>query len=245
MPRGKKTIIEPGQPQWEKIAAEPDQRSILERWDITIEELTEAVDQNPSMRGNMFGYVAEMKLRKFLMASGRLTYAYKPDDHARKKKGDLVVTYNGNSFIVESKSIQTNSVRRLVTPEGVKFKAVAQCDASDRRIIELPDGTNLNTTCLLIGEFDMLAVNLFAFGFGWRFIFAKNTDLPRSPYKGYTEEQRKYLLASNVPVAWPIEPPFTDDPFRLLDEIAGERRREPVTPAVEAGEVIQVKDEPD
>ena len=39
-------------------------KNILHRWGLTAEELTEIVDNNPSMRGLMLGYVAEFKLRK-------------------------------------------------------------------------------------------------------------------------------------------------------------------------------------
>ena len=33
--------------------------TILEKWQITAEELTKIVDDNPSLRGFMFGYVSE------------------------------------------------------------------------------------------------------------------------------------------------------------------------------------------
>ena len=69
----------------------------------------------------------------------------------------------------------------------------------------------------MAGEFDILAVNLFAFENQWRFIFAKNSDLPRSTYQKYTPEQQSKLLASLVPVSWPPKPPFTDEPFSLMD----------------------------
>ncbi len=196
--------------------------TILERWQITAEELTEIVDVNPSMRGNMFGYVAEMKLRKMWFSSGHITQSVKYDDHDRKKKGDLVITYRNHSFIIESKSLQTNSIKQ----SGNKFTGTAQCDASDRRIITLPDGSSVNTTCLLVGEFDLLAINIFAFTNEWRFLFAKNSELPRSKFRKYTDFQRKHLLASLVPVVYPPEPPLYDEPFALLDEIIGERARE-------------------
>jgi hypothetical protein len=199
--------------------------TILERWQITAEELTELIDANPSMRGNMFGYVAEMKLRKLWFSTERVTHAVKYDDHDRKKKGDLVITYRGHSFIVESKSLQTNSIRKV----GGTFTGRAQCDASDRRVIKLPDGSSVNTTCLLVGEFDLLAINVFAFKDEWRFLFAKNKNLPRSTYRGYTETQRQYLLASLVPVVYPPEPPLYDEPFALLDELIEEREREEAT----------------
>ncbi len=38
----------------------PDQRqSILKRWGLTEQELTEIIQENPSMRGLMLGYIAE------------------------------------------------------------------------------------------------------------------------------------------------------------------------------------------
>lgn len=196
-------------------------QSILNRWQTTAEELTELMDANPSMRGNMFGYVAEMKLRKLWFSTERVTHAVKYDDHDRKKKGDLVATYRGQSFIIEAKSLQTNSIRKVED----KFIGKAQCDASDRRVITLPDGSSVNTTCLLVGEFDLLAINIFAFEDKWRFVFARNKDLPRSTYRGYTETQRQYLLASLVPVVYPPEPPLYDEPFALLDEIIEEREQ--------------------
>jgi hypothetical protein len=198
--------------------------TILERWQITADELTEIVEANPSMRGNMFGYVAEMKLRKIWFSDERVTHAVKYDDHNRKKKGDLVITYRGHSFIVESKSLQTNSIRRLDN----MLKATSQCDASDRRAVTLPDGSTLSTTNLLTGEFDLLAINIFAFNDRWEFLFAKNTDLPRSKHKGYTLEQRAHLLATSIPVTYPPEPPIYDEPYALLDEIIDEREREGV-----------------
>lgn len=170
----------------------------------------------------MFGYVAEMKLRKMWFSSERISHAVKYDDHDRKKKGDLVIAYRNHSFIIESKSLQTNSIRKI----GDKFTGRAQCDASDRRIIKLPDGSSVNTTCLLVGEFDLLAINVFAFNNEWRFLFAKNKDLPRSSYRSYTPTQRQHLLASLVPVVYPPEPPLTDEPFNLLDEIIEEREGE-------------------
>jgi hypothetical protein len=196
-------------------------QTILERWQITAEELTEIVDANPSMRGNMFGYVAEMKLRKMWFSDERVTHAVKYDDHNRKKKGDLVITYRGYSFIVESKSLQTNSIKRV----GDKLVATSQCDASDKRTITLPGGSSLTTTNLLTGEFDLLAINVFAFHDKWEFLFAKNSDLPRSKHRGYTPEQRAHLLATSVPVTYPPEPPLYAEPYALLDEIIEERER--------------------
>ena len=64
-----------------------------------------------------------------------------------------------------------------------------------------------------------MAVNLFAFGEEWRFAFAKNSDLPASRYRRYSEYQREHLLATAVTVSWPPDPPFREDLFELMDDI--------------------------
>jgi len=66
-------------------------------------------------------------------------------------------------------------------------------------------------------------VNLFEFGQAWKFGFAKNSDLPRSTHKRYTEAQREHLLATSVSVSLPLEPPFRDEPFSILDELVAEK----------------------
>lgn len=179
------------------------------------------MDDNPSLRGMLFGYVAELKLTELLEALDHCTASMKYDDHDRTHKGDRVVTYKGQRFSVESKSLQTNTIRKI----GEKWTGKAQVDASDRRVITLPDGSKLNTTLLLVGEFDILAVNVFSFEDDWRFVFAKNRDLPRSTFRDYSPQQHLHLIASLVPVSWPPEPPFYPDIRPLLDDLARERER--------------------
>lgn len=197
-------------------SAPPPSPTILDRWEISAKELTEAIDANPSLRGMLFGYIAEHHLRK-MWFSGRaeISSVEKFDDHDRKKKGDLYVNYKGTSFKIESKSLQTASIMKV----GDIYTGKAQCDASDRRAVKFEDDSILQTTCLLTGEFDILAVNVFAFEEKWRFVFAKNSDLPRSTFKKYSELQRSKLLASLVTVTWPPQPPFRDEPYSLLDEL--------------------------
>jgi hypothetical protein len=193
--------------------------NILEQWDVTAEELTQVVDANPSLRGMLVGYLAEAKLRKMWFSRPEITDWIKYDDHDRTRKGDLVIAYKGHELVIEVKSLQTHSIKRAEN----RWVGKAQVDASDRRTVRLPNGRTVQTTCLLVGEFDLLAVNLFAFEDEWRFIFAKNSDLPRTNWKGYTPAQQKYLLATLVSVSWPPSFPFRDEPFDLLDEIIQER----------------------
>lgn len=197
-------------------------KSILERWEISVEEFTELVDANPSLRGMNLGYIAEKKFHDQFLNHPSITDSSKDDDHDRSKKGDRRICYKGHEFIIEVKSLQTNMCKQLADD---KWLGKAQVDGSDRRIVKFSDGSELNTTLLLRGEFDLLAVNCFAFGEKWRFTFIKNSDLPTSSYQKYTEEQRKQLIASLVTISWPPEPPFSDDPFQLLDELIHEQTK--------------------
>lgn len=149
-------------------------RNLLERWQLTQQELSEIISQNPSMRGLLLGYVAEYKLRKIW--DDRVERTHKYNDHDRSRPSDLEVHYNGVPITIEVKSLQTASVQQI--EEGYQGKF--QCDASDRRTVELPNGESMQTTCLVVGQFDLLAVNLFSFREQWDFAFIRNRDL-RAP----------------------------------------------------------------
>ena len=193
--------------------------SVLEHWKLTPSELTRLSDENPSLRGMLLGYVAELKLEQILLSEDEFDYLGKPDDHDRTKKGDHLIEYAGQQFMIESKSLQTSTVKK----DGDTWLGKAQVDASDRRTVILDDGSEIETTLLKAGEFDILAVNCFAFTQNWDFVFAKNTDLPRSTFRRYPAETRNQLLASMVPVSWPPEPPFSSDLAGMLDELLQER----------------------
>ena len=190
--------------------------SILKKWGISEQELTELVEQNPSLRGILLGYVAEKKFHDTFLNHPAITEKGKDDDHDRSKKGDRRIVYKGKSLIIEVKSLQTNLVKQLGDDQ---WAGKTQVDASDSRMVTFLDGSKLKTTCLLRGDFDLLAVNCFAFGGQWRFAFALNSELPQNTYKKYTEYQRQYLLPTLIAVTWPLQPPFYDNPFLLLDRL--------------------------
>jgi len=196
---------------------------MLDEWQVTWEDLNEIIGSNPSLRGMVFGYVAERKLRTMWFSDKRFSDVVKYRNHDRQEKGDLGLTYRGQRIRVESKSLQTATVQN--TPEG-GYTAKFQCDASDRRKITIPGTGTIETTCLMVGKFDLVAVNLFAFRLGWKFAFARNKDLPRSRFAGYSQEVREMLLASTMTITWPLQPPYEPEPFRLLDQIVRERTLE-------------------
>ena len=193
---------------------------IIEDWGLTTDELNAVLAERPSVRGILVGFLSEYKLQRGIFTDARIHRLRRYDDHDRKRPADFSFEYQGESITVEVKSLQTASVRS--TNGG--YTGRCQVDASDRRPVVFPNGDTLATTCLLTGKFDVLAVNLFEFGQQWRFAFIRNRDLPRSTHRKYTEYQRSNLLATSVRMHWPIEPPFVEDPFPLLDEIVRERR---------------------
>lgn len=149
--------------------------TIFDRWHVSAEELTRIVDDNPSLRGFLFGYVSEYKARAYFEGRQDIERLMKYDDHDRKSKGDISFIYKKKEFRIEAKSLQTNSVVRH-GPD--LWSGKFQCDASDRRELSLPNGHVINTTCLAVGEFDIVAVSLFAFGDQWLLPLPKTATCP-------------------------------------------------------------------
>jgi hypothetical protein len=191
--------------------------STLQRYGATFEELERIVDENPSLRSFVVGYLNEERSRVFLADSlaGVLTDGGKPNDHDRSVKADRVYTYRGFTVRLEVKGVQTASVRH---GDGV-VSASFQCDASDARPVLLPSGVTVVTSCLLAGEFDVVAVPLFELCGRWEFAFAANRDLRRTSSPKFASADRSSLLATLQPVSYPVAPPFTTDLRSLLDRM--------------------------
>jgi hypothetical protein len=251
-------------------------RTLLDVFDVSLDFLTQVVMDNPSLRGMLLGYIAERKLREILVGHGRATAFRKDDDHDRKKKGDLVLTYQGFEFKVEVKSLQTNTVeildaenslisgsetwvRKILKQKGpgkpnpsyapiwtkdrltAEYRGQFQCDASDRRKVDFPDGSSVETTKLLFGEFHILAAGLFAFREKWDFGFALNRDLPASTNEDYTPYQRKMLITSMIPITWPLQAPFVGDIYSLLDLLVKEEKAKGARKAVKETKVVEAE----
>ncbi len=188
---------------------------VLEDWGITAEELSAILMERPSLRGLLVGYLAEYKLQRSVFSDARIHKLIRHDDHNRKRPADFSFEYRGRKFTVEVKSLQSGSVRKL----NGSYEGRCQVDASDRRSFTLPDGSTVDTTCLLAGQFDILAVSLFEFRQKWEYAFISNDNLPRSTYSKYSDYQRRHLLSTTVKLKWPLERPFHSTPFTLLEEL--------------------------
>jgi transcriptional regulator with XRE-family HTH domain len=199
-----------------------DEGNILEKWDMKVTDFETLIQDNPSLRGFVIGYLAESKLRELISKDTRISGLKKFDDHDRKNKHDLVIVYKNREYSIEVKSLQTSTVK---VKEAENYEARFQCDASDKRKITLDDGQEVTTTCLRFGDFDIVAVNLFAFRGKWEFGFALNKDLPASAYAKYPEALRKNLIKSIIPITLPFNEPFVADISILLDRLHKERER--------------------
>jgi hypothetical protein len=73
-------------------------------------------------------------------------------------------------------------------------------------------------------DVDVMAINLYRIEDEWRFAFIRLTDLPRSE-GNYPDELREQLSKSLPKLTIPLEEPFTDDLYALMDEILEERRQ--------------------
>lgn len=220
LPSSSRSSNKPLSPNPAKIGpSQTGSATILEHWGITARQLTIVVNDNPSLRGMMLGCVAEHKFRKLVEKNPHVSRSKKDDDHDRFHRSDRIIVYKGMRFSIDVKSLQANLIRHV----GGRWKGRTQVDASDRREVKLRNGKKLTTTLRLYGQFDILAVNCFAFENKWNFAFALNRDLPRARFRNYTEAQRDQLIASSIPVTWPPEPPFVDDPFQLVEKLYRER----------------------
>lgn len=135
------------------------------------EILRSVLNNNPSARGLLQGYIAE----EFLMAKLRQTVGVSdvakiPDRH--EKKGDISLQYKGREITIEVKSARNPRP----TPLEGGFYSDVTVKKSDRSAS--PDG--VITSCLEPGQFDILAISTYSLCGEWGYYFIASSNLPRS-----------------------------------------------------------------
>ena len=188
------------------------------RW-ASAETVFQVIKDNPSLRGFVYGYVSEMEFEQHYLKSRKTIEGFSKDDDHKKTKADRTVVYKGKPITIQVKSVQTNSI----VLESGKFIAKVQNDASDRRKVELPDGKTVETTCYVVGGYDILAVSLHPFTGEWRYAFKSNSKLKRTTSKKYTPTQQQHLLATLETICFPLEPDWTEDFDSILELVNREK----------------------
>ncbi len=184
------------------------------------ETIFQVIRDNPSLRGFVYGYVSEMEFERYYLKSRKGIESFSKDDDHQKTKSDRTVIFKGKPISIQVKSIQTNSIRFA----NGSFVAKVQNDASDRRRVTLPNGAKLETTCYLVGEYDILAVSLHPFTGKWRFAFKENSKLQRTTSKKYTAAQQRHLLATLETIQFPLGRTWTDDFDAILESVSRQKR---------------------
>jgi len=129
------------------------------RW-ASEEVLLQVLREVPSVRGIVYGNVAEVEFANWLVRNGIPVDDQLRDDDHLKTKSDRTILRGSRKYTIQLKSMQTNSIKEI---EDGRFQADIQVDASDRRTVTLPNGHMVNTTCYVAGEFDILGVPLHPF----------------------------------------------------------------------------------
>ena len=200
-------------------------KNILDEFKITSWDLTNLTTNNPSLKGFLMGYVSELQLQKKFFPDTDLDYSqtYKPLDSNRLKRCDLATQYKNREFLIECKSLVTDSIffNELTDSWETKFA----CKASCKRNVTFPDGTVQNSSSYLFGTFDILAINLFCLNNTFDYVFIKNSSLPKNKNPRYTEYQRNCLINSYNPLIISgnkVKSPFYNDPKIIMDQILEE-----------------------
>lgn len=141
---------------------------------VSIQDLAELADINPSLRGYLHGYLAEMFLQRQLLEIEGVTSVEKIPDRA-KLKGDFKVVYLGKTITIEVKSLSSRSIKEdLLNGGWTGSVGLKRTDA------ELVTSDGERTCCLTKGEFDILAICNFSLTRDWDFQFIANKYLPSS-----------------------------------------------------------------
>jgi hypothetical protein len=189
----------------------------VEKW-ADFDTLIKALTENPSLRGIVMGYVAEDRFERLVLRTlGGATSISKDPDH-QKSKSDRRFVLGGREYTIQLKSIQTPSIE----DRDGRVVARVQNDASDRRKIPLPTGKTIETTCYLVGEYDILAVPLYPFTGNWTdYAYRRNRDLTRTTFRKYSPEERACPLSTTEDISWPLDSIWTMDLPSLLDKSIG------------------------
>jgi hypothetical protein len=171
---------------------------------LSTERLARCVDENPSLRGYLRGYISEEKLRDYLESTPGISEVKKiPDLHS--KKGDFIFKHEGVQYSVELKSL-SDEVHEDILNSGHK----ASLSLKRTGIRTLKDGRT--TICLDRNQFDILAICTVSIDGQWDFKFILNKYLPSANIG-------QQYLSSNVVINTENTPMLRSSILEVLTDI--------------------------
>lgn len=136
--------------------------------------LSSILNNNPSARGFLQGYIAEEYLMTYLRNLPGISDVSKiPDRHS--KRGDIAFNYESRHYTVEVKSLKSNSRKEEFLDGG--FSGVVGVKKTDVAWSK----AGVKGTCHLSpGEFDILAISTYNVTGNWGFYFLASEFIPRT-----------------------------------------------------------------
>lgn len=187
--------------------------NIFDEWQISPEELTDLIQRQPSLRSMLIGHVGRFQLKRLL--SRHVTSIEEQDNHNRERRGSITVRYRNKRISIRSCTVQSNSIRKRDNITKASF----QCDGSDRRPVKVGSET-VETTCVLSTDFDVVGVSLYPICKRWEFAFAATKDMNKTKSKTIPVAQRGLFLATQHPISYPVEAPYTTDFIKLFERVS-------------------------
>jgi hypothetical protein len=202
-------------------------------WQLSPEEFNRIIHKNSNALSAIYGYVAEERLREmFLEDDDRVENIRSPDDQDVGDKGDWAFQWRREPMKIEVKSLQTHTIEKINPDQQtfdsdeipVQYRAGFHLKGSSDQRVEMYNGEEYQTTLMNVekSDVDIMAINLYKIMDEWNFAFLKVEDLPRS--KGnYPDGLREQLARSQIRLTIPLQEPFRDDLYGLMDEVLEER----------------------
>jgi hypothetical protein len=179
--------------------------------EFSLDDIEALAQENPSLRGYLQGYLAELKLRQLLLAYADVSSVEKIPDSS-STKGDFLVTYKGVTLTVESKSFRSNTAR--YNPLSESWAASVQCKNPGSRVLTFEGRGSVMATCVEEMRFDVLAICTFPVTGQWGFLFCPEFFLPRA-------ENKPGYLQSSFLVDTDYSPGVYKDPLPAFDMALG------------------------
>lgn len=175
---------------------------------FTMDDIQEMIDENPSLRGFLQGYLAERALKKQLLKIEGVTSVTKIQDRD-VEKGDFRVVYKDVPITIEAKSVATASIKEDVLTQAWQGSVVVK--NTDRRELTMEGLGTFQTTKLMRGQFDILAICCFAVNGTWDFMFIENRFIPAAI-------ESRDLLKTRFTINPTTTPCLTHDLVKLLEK---------------------------
>jgi hypothetical protein len=186
---------------------------VYEQYGLSEDEYWSLVASKPNLIGAVHGACGEAHLKMVVESTPGVEFISTPDDHDRRDPGDIKVRYKSRLISIDSKLLQTNTVR----VSGSTREGKVQIDGSDCSTRRLPNGETVKSTCIPVDKFDIVAVNCFHFDQKPSWQFAPLHRLARA-------KEHPLLIKSthNVCVPAPADRdayPFSEDLLEALEYV--------------------------